>query len=344
MISNRRIYLNTGDFLSGDNDNHADLTFPLSNALINASDNQKISLALCQVQIPTSLTYIRSSGISYLLEFTSTEAVDATSPVTVNCKMLLAFSNTVIQPPFAISSTDEVLCAMPFHYSSNISAIVAVMNEMLQVRFGDAEPPPGALRFKISSFNILEAEGSGILKFENKYWNTDDDFNNEFKKDSQKVGRMLGINVENITSAQTWIGIGQSGVGSNRTPDLTYSIGKDGDGILLSTNQDLDSFSSSNNGNSTILSTIPIEMGVTNRYYEVTNETIPETPTDIVETYFNEYRNGFIYHKNNNVFESHKTISAKEINNLRLTLRDNDNNKLFCNTNIGYELEVIIFE
>ena len=155
---------------------------------------------------------------------------------------------------------------------------------------------------------------------------------------------MLGINVDNIESAQTWIGIGQSGVGANRTPNLTYNIGKDGDAILVSTNQDLDSFSSSNNGNSSILTTIPIQMGITNRYYQITKEEFDDTPFNVLETYFNEYRNGFIYHKNINVFESHKTISGKEINNLRLTLRDGENNKLFCNTNIFYEIEVIIFE
>ena len=345
MISNRRIYLNTSDFLNGDSDNHADLIFPLDKAQINANDNQKISLSVCQVQIPTTLTYIRNSGINYLMEFTSTEAVSASSSVTVNAKMLVAFTNNIVQPPFAISSTDQVVGALPFYYSSDISSIVAFLNEMLQVRYGpEEEPPPGNLRFKISSDNVLEATGSGILKFTNNYWNSDVDFNNEFKKDSQKLGRMLGINVDNIESAQTWIGIGQSGVGANRTPNLTYNIGKDGDAILVSTNQDLDSFSSSNNGNSSILTTIPIQMGITNRYYQITKEEFDDTPFNVLETYFNEYRNGFIYHKNINVFESHKTISGKEINNLRLTLRDGENNKLFCNTNIFYEIEVIIFE
>ena len=50
-----------------------------------------------------------------------------------------------------------------------------------------------------------------------------------------------------------------------------------------------------------------------------------------------------IYHKNKNVSESHKTISAIDINNFRLTITDSNYETLFVNNNILYEIEVIYF-
>ena len=336
-MRSRRIYLNTSDILNGDSDNHADCQFDLSRAGIDINNNQQISIALCQVQIPQTISYIRDSGIDYLINFGSSEAPTATglNPLTppnlATC--FIAFTRDgILQPPFIVNNS--VVCAIPFSYSNNPDSLINVMNQCLSARMSDGNINT---RFITSPTNFLESDGPSDLFFQNKYWQPDFNFNVEFKKDSQKLARMLGINYK-TTDTLTVLSVTDANR-INRDNNETFPIGMSGDSLLVSTNQSLDSYSSVGNGINNILSSVPIQLGVSNEYMTISKVVDGGDTTTLLD----KYRNGFIYHKNKNISESHKTISAIDINNFRLTITDSNYETLFVNNNILYEIEVIYF-
>ena len=335
-MTSRRIYLNTSDVLSGDSDNHADCQFDLSKALIDINNNQQLSISLCQVQIPQTISYIRNSGISYLINFGSSEAptVPGLNPLTppnlATC--FIAFTDGILQPPVIVNNA--VIAAIPFSYSNNPDSLINVMNQCLSARMSDGNMNT---RFITSPSNFLESDGSDSLFFQNKYWQPDFDFNVEFKKESQKIARMLGINYKS-TETITVLSVTEASR-INRENNETFPIGMSGDSLLVSTNQNLDSYSSVGNGINNILSSVPIQLGVTNEYMAISQVVDGGDTTTLLD----KYRNGFIYHKNKNISDSHKTISSIDINNFRLTITDSNYETLFVNNNILYEIEVIYF-
>jgi len=338
MKSSRRIYLNTTDEQSSDSSNHADTTFDISKALITATNNEKISLSLCQVQIPVETTYINNTGIDYILQFTTDQSPTATGLSLPGANVFIAFTDGILQPPFIVNNT--VACAVPFFYSSDIKGLVQVMNQCLEARQLDSAPLTVSLG--ISEQNTLVCNSAfGKITFQNSYWDSSSTVNSNFKKESQKVARLLGINYKGDLPATTVITQVDMNL-VNRSPDLIYPISKDNDSILISTNQNTDSFSSSTN-NSSIISSVPVKLGTTTEFFTLTR-VVESTSPILSEDTLKEFRDGFIYHQNKNVFDSHKTISGKNLNNLRLTLKDSNNNTVFCNKNIFYELEVIIYE
>ena len=337
MTSSRRIYLNTSDILNGDSDNHADCQFDLSKAGIDINNNQQISIALCQVQIPQTISYIRDSGIDYLFNFGSAEIPTATglNPLTppnlATC--FIAFTRDgILQPPIIVNNA--VICAIPFSYSNNPDSLINVMNQCLSARMSDGNINS---RFITSPSNFLESDGPSDLFFQNKYWQPDLNFNVEFKKESQKIARMLGINYK-TTDTLTRLSVTEANR-LNRDNNEIFPIGMSGDSLLVSTNQSLDSYSSVGNGINNILSSVPIQLGVSNEYMAISQVVDGGDTTTLLD----KYRNGFIYHKNKNISESHKTISAIDINNFRLTITDSNYETLFVNNNILYEIEVIYF-
>ena len=334
MTSSRRIYLNTSDILNGDSDNHADCQFDLSKAGIDINNNQQISIALCQVQIPQTISYIRYSGIDYLFNFGSAEIPTAaglnplTPPNLATC--FIAFTNNILQPPIIVNNA--VICAIPFSYSNNPESLINVMNQCLSARMSDGNINS---RFITSPNNFLESDGPSDLFFQNKYWQPELNFNVLFKKESQKIARMLGINYK-TTDTLTRLSVTEANR-LNRDNNEIFPIGMSGDSLLVSTNQSLDSYSSVGNGINNILSSVPIQLGVSNEYMTISKVVDGGDTTTLLD----KYRNGFIYHKNKNISESHKTISAIDINNFRLTITDSNYETLFVNNNILYEIEVI---
>ena len=333
MTSSRRIYLNTSDILNGDSDNHADCQFDLSKAGIDINNNQEISIALCQIQIPQTISYIRDSGINHLFNFGSGETPTAaglnplTPPNLATC--FIAFTNNILQPPFIVNNS--VVCAIPFSYSNNPESLINVMNQCLSARMSDGNINS---RFITSPSNFLESDGPSDLFFQNKYWQPDLNFNVEFKKESQKIARMLGINYK-TTDTLTRLSVTEANR-LNRDNNEIFPIGMSGDSLLVSTNQSLDSYSSVGNGINNILSSVPIQLGVSNEYMAISKVVDGGDTTTLLD----KYRNGFIYHKNKNISDSHKTISAIDINNFRLTITDSNYETLFVNNNILYEIEV----
>ena len=349
MIKKSRIFLNSSDIYKDNtnNPNHADVLFPLDRADINCRDNEDISLSLVTFKCSNEISYIRNTGVNYIVRFSSSEAPTATglssSGGMFNSSCFIAFSDNIFQPPIVIASENRVVCAVPFTYASDIEALVIVMNACLDARMADGTDADPI--FLISKENILTAVGSvttGFLYFYNNLW----DFNNtnlEFKEDSRKIARLLGINIRQsseITSSTTQFYVNAT-VGTNRKTFEIYDVGLDGDSLLIDTNLNTDSFASTNNGVSSILSSIPIKMGVQHQYYTLEENLVGSTR----EGFLKLFRDGGIYHKNERsaVNNSHKTIGSKDLNNIRLQIKDSVGNQLFTNKNVFYEIEVIIF-
>ena len=205
------------------------------------------------------------------------------------------------------------------------------MNQCLSARMSDGNINS---RFITSPNNFLESDGPSDLFFQNKYWQPELNFNVLFKKESQKIARMLGINYK-TTDTLTRLSVTEANR-LNRDNNEIFPIGMSGDSLLVSTNQSLDSYSSVGNGINNILASVPIQLGVSNEYMTISKVVDGGDTTTLLD----KYRNGFIYHKNKNISESHKTISAIDINNFRLTITDSNYETLFVNNNILYEIEV----
>ena len=345
VLQNKTINLNTSDILTSE-DNHADCTFPMSRFGIQCVDSERLSMSLKMTQIPTRLSYLQNSGTQSVFVYTSNEAFptgrEARAGISSISVIYIAISDTVYQPPFVFNG--DIYIAIPFYISQSVEDLVNVLNIGLDFRYaGDTE---ALTVFTINTHTgILEAsheEGQVAypnLSLINQYFmfNTQSpQFNTLFTKEGERIARMLGINIvydlAGGFSSTLIINSGSTIAQRNRDPWATYPTFITSDGLLIQTNLNLDSYSSANGGISNCLSQIPTKLAPITREYGVVVQG--------GETMLQEFKAGQILHRNQNINASHKTISSKTLENLRLQIKGNDNIQRFCNTNITYIIEM----
>jgi len=345
VLQNKTIYLNTSDILTSE-DNHADCLFPMSRFGLQCVDSERLSMSLKLAQIPTRLSYLQNSGTQSVFVYTSNEQFptgrEARAGVTSISNIYLSISNTVYQPPIVIDG--NIYIAIPFYISQSVEDLVNILNIGLDFRFaGDVEA------FTVFNINTitgyLEAghkDGEVAypnLTIINQYFmfNTvAPQFNTLFTKEGERIARMLGINIiydlAGEFSSTLIANSGSSQAQRNRDPWSTYPTFVSSDGLLIQTNLNLDSYSSANGGISNCLSQIPTTLAPITREYGILVQG--------GETMLQEFKAGQILHRNQNIDASHKTISSKTLENLRLQIKGNDNIQRFCNTNITYIIEM----
>ena len=344
VLKNKTIYLNTSDILTSE-DNHADCTFPMSRFGLQCVDSERLSMSLKMTQIPTRLSYLQGSGTQYVFVYTSNEQFptgrEARAGISSTSFIYIAISNTVYQPPFVFNG--DIYMAFPFYISQSVEDLVNILNIGLDFRFaGDVEA------FTVFNINTitgyLEAghkEGEVAypqLTMINQYFmfNTQSpQFNTLYTKEGERIARMLGINIifdlAGGFSSTLIVNSGSTQAQLNRDAWCTYPTFVSSDGLLIQTNLNLDSYSSANGGISNCLSQIPTTLAPITREFGILVQD--------GETMLQEFKAGQILHRNQNINASHKTISSKTLENLRLQIKGNDNIQRFCNTNITYIIE-----
>ena len=330
-LNKKTIYLDTSDVKKLSQENHCDTTFDVSKFNLVCPSNQRLSVSLKQAIIPTRTTYITESGVNIVIAFQTSEP--CTNPsLSDGAYLTISFSNNPYTPPFVISPT-LVAMAVPFYISNSAEDLMNMINTGIDF-LQEGGTDEAECRFIINSkTGILDVDNSGGndygLTFNNSYifketgsalWNIQ----------AVKVARLFGINTSYNTTPFT-IFSNTTATRRNRDPYQTHPVYVASEALLIGCNLNFDSYASVGNGVSNILSNIPTKLGITNR-----NQGIR---VDGGDTYNVVYREGFIYHDNNNVDDSHKTVSERNINNIRLVVKDVDDVVRYCNTSILYTIE-----
>lgn len=332
-LKTKTIYLNTSDILTSE-DNHCDATFDVSKFGLLATSNQRLSLSLRRCVLPTRTTYLDASGVGYIMEFISNEPFTVARParagVTVGSIIKLAISNNVFQPPFVVNG--DILMAIPFYIQNGVDDLINHLNAGLDFRYADGTNAECVFQMDHES-GIVGVSGSPTdkISIDNTFFMPF--FENTFTLQGQRIAEILGINTDHsLAPADFTILSVNEALTQNRDPEVTFTAFIGSEGVLLTTNLNLDSFCSVANGVTNVLSNIPTTLGVTNQFYQLQQ--------DGGETILSQIRSGAIVHDNMNVDDAHKTCSDKRIGNLRLQVRGLDNDLRYCNTNISYIIEV----
>jgi len=332
-LKQKTLYLNTSDILTSA-DNHCDATFDVSRFGLTAMSNQRLSLSLRRCVLPTRTTYLDTSGVDYVMEFTSNEPFTGARParagVTIASIIKVAITNNIYQPPFVVAG--DILMAIPFYIQNSVEDLINHLNIGLDFRYAGDIPADCAFQMDQET-GIVRVSGSATdkISIDNELFMPF--FENTFTLQGQRIAEILGINTDHSLAPVDFTILSvNDALTANRDPEVTFTAFVGSEGVLLTTNLNLDSFCSVANGVTNVLSNIPTTLGVQNQFYQLLQ--------DGGETILSQIRTGAIVHDNMNVDDSHKTCSDKRISNLRLQVRGLDNDLRFCNTNISYIIEV----
>ena len=331
-LKTKTLYLNTSDILTSAA-NHCDATFDVSRFSLLATNNQRLSLSLRRCVLPTRTTYLDTSGVDFIMEFSSnepfTESRKARAGVTLGTIIKVAISNNIYQPPFVVNG--DIFMAIPFYIQNSVEDLINHLNTGLDFRYEGDIPADCAFQMDQET-GIVRVSGSATdkISIDNEFFMPF--FENTFTLQGQRVAEILGINTDHSLAPVdfTILSINDA-LTLNRDPEVTFTAFVGSEGVLLTTNLNLDSFCSVANGVTNVLSNIPTTLGVVNQFYQLNGGS---------EITLAQIRTGAIVHDNMNVDDSHKTCSDKRIGNLRLQIRGLDNDLRFCNTNISYVIEV----
>ena len=337
-LKNRTLYLNTSDILTS-NDNHCDATFNVSRFGLQCVNSERLSMSLKMAQIPTRTTYLQNSGTRVVMDMTSSEPLGANGRAGVSdtAHIYLSISNNIYQPPFVVDG--NIFMAVPFLISQSVEDFINYLNTALDFRYADGTD--ATLLFEIdSNSGVLVVNGTDnqVISLQNGYMMPNDPFNTTtFTPEGERIALMLGINTnyflaDGAGQSATRFQNGTNTYVGNRALHLRFPTFVSSDGLLITTNLNFDSYSSLQGGTSNTLSQIPTQLAPINREYAIL--------TQGSEQFFQEFRDGAILHRNQNVLDSHKTIGANSVDTLRLQVKGNDNQLRFCNTNITYIIEV----
>ena len=333
-LKKKTIYLNTADVFEGQsNVNHCDANFDLSRFGLQAEDDQRLSLALVKCIIPTSTAYINDSGNTRVLALNSTEAVSNPN-LSADAVISYYITDGPYNPPFKLSA-GEVLMAFPFSIAMGLTDLVNILNVGLDFLQEGGTGEAGT-RFDIDTHTgLLGVAGNDRLVIDNAFW-CKEIGSSQFNVQAKKIADMIGVNL--VPSRMSDTGIkpftsfsNQPAGDTNRQFYSSYPAYIPSEGLLIETDLSFDSFSTSGNGVSSILSNIPTTLGVANHDTELRKQGD--------EFFILDFREGFIHHDNKSVVDSHKTVGTKNINNLRLKVKGVEDELRTSHNPIQYVLE-----
>lgn len=344
-LKKKTLYLNTSDIYKGDpngfSQNHCKCTFPLNNAELSCNNNEKLSISLKKIILPTRMTYLENTGTSVAFELQTSEPASNPSVPSNNGFVQVYISEYQFQPPFLVGS--NVAVAIPYYISKNASDLINIINTCLDT-FQEGGTGEATTRLEVDSRSgYLGASGTYSISIDNSQFffpriNSSALFNNT----AVKIAQMLGINTDSRRARGAngvmppYTGISSTIFGNlvNRKNSSIFPVFVSSQGLLIKSNLSLDSFSSIENGVSNVLSNIPTTLKPQNVNIEA------RTFNNGAEVSISIIRTGSIIHQNNQVESSHKTCSTRAINELTLEVVGLDDVLRWCNTNITYMIEV----
>ena len=344
-LKKKTLYLNTSDIYKGDPNgliqNHCKCTFPLNNSELSCNNNEKLSISLKKIILPTRMSYLENTGVSPAFELQTTEPASNPSIPSNTGFVQVYISEYQFQPPFIVGN--NVAVAVPYYISQNASDLINIINTCLD-KFQEGGTDEATTLLEVDSQSgYLRVSGTFSLVIDNSQFlfprvNSSALFNNT----AVKIAQMLGINTDSRRA------MGADGVMPpytgitpnlfenllNRKNSSIFPVFVSSQGLLIKSNLSLDSFSSIENGVSNVLSNIPTTLKPQNVNIEA------EIFNGGTEVMIRTIRTGSIIHQNNQIESSHKTCSTRAINELTLEVVGLDDVLRWCNTNITYMIEV----
>jgi len=231
-----RLHLNTKDASpnGGDVNNNADVVFDLRKVGIEASPGKLLTVSLIKATLPTTLTALANDYENPAIVF---QSPNATAPnVAGEDIKIYCVGDKSSSGNFTYSATEKrnVYYAM-YDYSIGNQQLVGMLNEVVQAQLST----PATDLFDIGLDGRLGGAGFG------------------FKNLNNNMSKRLGIDVQSSDAIQS-------------TP-LKYPMTAYQEPIIVTTNLNLNSVGSRDKGSqSNILSSIPINMEVTNSSFSQT--------------------------------------------------------------------------
>ena len=244
-----RLHLNTKDASpnGGDVTNNADVVFDLRKVGIEASPGKLLTVSLIKATLPTTLTALANDYENPAIVF---QSPNATAPnVAGEDIKIYCVGDKSSSGNFTYSATEKrnVYYAM-YDYSIGNQQLVGMLNEVVQAQLST----PATDLFDIGLDGKLNGVGFS------------------FKNLNNNMSKRLGIDVQSTSMSQS-------------TP-LKYQMTTYQEPVTVTTNLNLNSVGSRDKGSqSNILSSIPINMEVTNSSFSQT-AVIPIPPTLLTTT------------------------------------------------------------